>query len=214
MWCTCDERTVAGAACAWHAIARVRRCVTMTVYDRLELHCSNCTRKLTVSWWRGHRVVQSCSSALGEKRRRRRRPQQKSVEKQRVSDRVCSRVSAEHCRQRLSESAEEVAAADWNQNPLRNLLQMDAAPIKPIHTSHTSIGPGLCFNFLTFSLWALSQGLASTGTIQIGHGKNIQHGKNYLCYVSVLTFQKGPLTRHNSLNTQISRMCRKGSIHL
>ena len=193
MWCTRDERTVAGAACAWHAIARVRRCVTMTVYDRLELHCSNCTRKLTVSWWRGHRVVQSCSSALGEKRAAAVAVPNKNLLKttrERQSGRVT--VSAEHCRQRLSESADEVAAADWNRNPLRNLLQMDAAPIKPIHTSHTSIGPGLCFNFLTFSLWALSQGLASTGTIQIGHGKNIQHGKNYLCYVSVLTFQKVP----------------------
>ena len=51
-------------------------------------------------------------------------------------------------------------------------------------------------------------------TIQIGYGQNIQHGQNYLCYVSVLTFQKGPLTRHNSLNTHISRMCRKSAIHL
>ena len=31
---------------------------------------------------------------------------------------------------------------------------------------------------------------------QIGVDKKIESDKNYLCYVSVLTFQKGPLTRH------------------
>ncbi len=75
-----DERTVAGAAFAWHAIARVRRCVTVTVYGRLALHCSGCTRKLTVTACHGGVVVQRCSSGGSSSRRRRHQQKQRVQE--------------------------------------------------------------------------------------------------------------------------------------